>query len=121
MRRGREIVDGAEHAREPEPSLFVFRRELEGPKVSDRRLVRPVDSKVCFREEDPRAPVLVVARNRFEQGFDGLVVLSFAKEGDAGFQTRGGLLLGCRGRWPSAFRGGVRLESVAVLLRLRAD
>src|SRR5207245_1170900 len=68
-RRG-QFVKHAEDASESDPSLVIFRAELEGAQVSDRRFVRPIESQIRFREEDPQPPVFVVAGDALQERLD---------------------------------------------------
>src|SRR5437899_11496764 len=63
----RQVAQHPQDAAESEPSLLVFRTQLEGAQIAHRRLVGSAEQQVRFREEDPRTPVFVVAGDRLEE------------------------------------------------------
>ena len=120
-RRGGQFVKHAEDASESDPSLVIFRAELEGAQVSDRRFVRPIESQIRFREEDPQPPVFVVAGDALQERLDCRLEPRLPEESNGGPEIRRRLLLRLRRGRLTARHGDVRLESVALRLCLRTD
>src|SRR3989442_907260 len=88
---------------------------------SSCRFVRPIESQIRFREEDPQPPVFVVAGDALQERLDCRLEPRLPEESNGGPEIRRRLLLRLRRGRLAARHGDVRLESVALRLRLGTD